>query len=55
MENEAIANWETLWKGVFLLTLLVFATMSVWVTIGGYRDLKLLLKRLKDNDTQDSQ
>lgn len=55
MENEAIAHWETLWKGVFILTVAVFATMSVWVTIGGYRDLKRLLKRLKDNEIPDDQ
>ena len=42
--------WITLWKVVFVATVAVFAGMSVWVTFGGWRDIKKLLARLRKSE-----
>lgn len=55
METESFAHWETLWKTIFLATIVVFAGMSIWVTIGGFQDIKKLFARLKEDETPDSQ
>ncbi len=52
METETYSTWETIWKLLFISTLVVFAAMSVWVTIGGYKDLKKLFSQL-ENENQD--
>ncbi|MBN2456655.1 MAG: hypothetical protein JXB29_09010 [Sedimentisphaerales bacterium] len=39
--------WILLWKIVFVLSTTAFAAMSVWVTIGGYRDIKKLFKKIE--------
>jgi len=39
--------WILLWKAVFILGVMVFAAMSVWVTIGGYHDIKRLFERVE--------
>ena len=39
--------WMWLWKIVFVLGVGVFSLMAVWVTIGGWRDVKDLLRDLK--------
>ncbi len=46
--------WQTLWTVLFFLSVAIFAGMSVWVTIGGYRDLKTLFRRLNEDQTNDS-
>jgi len=38
--------WILLWKAVFLITLFLFTGMAVWVTIGGYSDIKHLLSHI---------
>ena len=38
--------WIVLWKGVLILGLIAFAILSVWVTIGGYYDIKRLFEKL---------
>ena len=40
--------WVLLWKLVFIVTVLLFAGLSVWVTIQGAKDIKALLKRLRE-------
>lgn len=40
--------WISFWKIFFILTLALFAVMSVVITIGGYRDLKLLFKKMEE-------
>ncbi len=45
--------WETLWTILFFLSISIFALMSVWVSIGGFRDLKRLFQRLNEDVTSD--
>ena len=42
--------WMILWKAVFIFAIIIFTIMALWVTIGGYFDLKKLFKKLKDTD-----
>ncbi len=44
--------WQQLWTFLFFGALVIFALMSLWVTIGGYRDIKTLLQRLKDDTSE---
>jgi hypothetical protein len=39
--------WIGLWKIVFVAGVSAFALMAVWVTIGGWKDVKDLLRDLK--------
>ncbi len=39
-------NWALFWKYVFFVSVTVFALMSVWVTIGGFIDIKKLFADL---------
>ncbi len=41
--------WITLWKIVLIGGMGLFALMAVWVTIGGFRDIKKLLRILRQN------
>jgi len=41
--------WMNLWKVVFVVSLLVFAGMAVWVTIGGFRDIKRMFARIEES------
>ena len=41
--------WIWLWKTIFIVATLLFGAMGVWVTIGGFRDIKLLFKRLNES------
>ena len=41
--------WVVLWKLVLIGGLGLFAAMAVWVTIGGFFDVKKLLKTLKES------
>ncbi|MEN8254451.1 MAG: hypothetical protein ABFR33_03170 [Verrucomicrobiota bacterium] len=38
--------WEALWKTVFVCGLASFALLAVWVSIGGARDIKKMLRNL---------
>jgi len=40
--------WILLWKILFVAAIAVFAGMSVWVTIGGWQDIKTLFARLEE-------
>jgi len=42
--------WIYLWKSVLILGLVLFASMAVWVTIGGARDIKKLFQNISQND-----
>ena len=53
MEAESLGAWETIWKTLFIVTLIVFSCMSVWVTIGGFHDIKKLLKILSETEGED--
>lgn len=53
MESGSIETWALIWKVVFIVVMGVFAVMSVWVSIGGWADIKSLLKKLKDDPGDD--
>lgn len=40
--------WMTLWKVVFIISVAAFSIMSLWVTIGGARDIRSLLALLRE-------
>ena len=40
--------WMTLWKVVLVVSVILFAGMAVWVTIGGMRDIKRMFARLDE-------
>ena len=40
-----IETWEIIWTVVLVLSLGIFAVMSVIVTIGGFGDIKRLLTK----------
>ena len=37
------------WKIVFVLGLIIFTGMAVWVTIGGFKDIKTMLLRIQEH------
>ena len=47
--------WQTLWTLLFFGSITLFAGMAVWVTIGGYRDIKILFKRLNEDQSTDEE
>lgn len=49
--------WETIWTLIFFISLLLFAGMAIWVTIGGLGDIKRLFARMDDHheDTESSE
>lgn len=50
-------GWILFWKVFFVLTLVLFAGMSVWVIIGGFADIKRLFARMSEprRDTEDEE
>ena len=51
--NTSYDFWIVLWKAVFIVAVLVFAGMSMWVAIGGWRDVKDLFRRLDEERSSD--
>ena len=47
-----MAFWMLLWKVVLIAGLVLFAGMAVWVTIGGFGDIKKLFKRIRQSHHQ---
>ncbi|MFH1918306.1 MAG: hypothetical protein ABIP48_00250 [Planctomycetota bacterium] len=45
--------WIVLWKIVLIGGLILFGSMAVWVTIGGYYDIKRLFKRMAENHEEE--
>ena len=43
-----MAFWEILWKAVFFIGVGIFAMMAVWVTIWGFRDIKKLFQKMRE-------
>ena len=39
--------WMILWKTVFVIGVGIFAVMSLWVIVAGFRDIKRLLEKIK--------
>ena len=48
-----MSAWATLWKAVFVIGVGAFAIMAVWVTIQGARDIRFLLRTLRDERPED--
>lgn len=46
-------TWELIWKLVFILVLSTFAAMSIAVTFLGARDIKRLIRQLRDQDHEE--
>jgi hypothetical protein len=46
-------GWTTFWGWTLVIVLLVFTLVSVVVTIGGFSDIKMLLKSLSQSDSSD--
>jgi len=40
--------WVLLWQTVFVFVVVFFAGLSVWVTIQGARDIKALMRTLRE-------
>ena len=47
--------WVVLWKILLVGGLIVFGAMAVWVTIGGFLDIKRLFKRIAESHRQQQQ
>lgn len=45
--------WIVLWKIVLIGGLALFGSMAVWVTIGGYYDIKRLFKRIAESHEEE--
>ena len=45
--------WQTLWTLLFFGSITLYAGMAVWVTIGGFRDIKTLFRRLSEDQSND--
>ena len=40
-------SWQLIWEVVLAVAVTGFAVMAVVVTVGGFRDLRALMRRLK--------
>tara|TARA_B100000809_G_scaffold173124_1_gene170394 strand:- start:1170 stop:1343 length:174 start_codon:yes stop_codon:yes gene_type:complete len=45
-----ISSWATFWGWILGTSLVLFAVISVVVTIGGFRDIRELLAQADSND-----
>jgi len=52
-ESLPLEFWIVLWKIVLIGGLILFASMAVWVTIGGVFDIKRLFQRIAESHRQD--
>ncbi len=46
-------TWILFWKVFFVLVMIVFALMSILVTVFGAKDIKRLLKALGESDAKE--
>lgn len=46
-------SWELLWKVVLIAVVGAFSLMAILVTILGARDIKKLLRKLRDEEDDD--
>jgi|LWDU01.1.fsa_nt_gi hypothetical protein len=44
--------WIILWKATFIIGLLLFVGMAGWIIVGGFQDIKILFRRLKDRSDE---
>ena len=50
----SIESWSIFWKIVFVIGVSMFAILTIFVIVGGARDIRKLIQRLK-NDAEESQ
>jgi hypothetical protein len=48
-------SWELIWKTIFIFILCAFAVMAVVTTVLGARDVKDLLRDLKEDEEQEKE
>ena len=48
-----MAFWILLWKIVLIGSLCLFGGMAVWVTIGGFFDIKRLFARIAESHEEE--
>lgn len=46
--------WISLWKVVLIGSLALFGCIAVWVTIGGYFDVKRLFRTISESHREES-
>ncbi len=51
--KDEIGAWMLLWQIVFIVGVTVFAGMTVWVTVAGYRDIKRLIEKIKKSHEEE--
>ena len=44
--NVSDATWMAFWKNYIYIHIVISLSMIVWFTIGGFRDLKIMMERL---------
>lgn len=42
-------GWINFWGALLVVTLVVYALMVIYVSIGGFRDIKRMFRTLSDN------
>lgn len=47
-------GWMILWKIVFIAGVSIFVGMAVWVTIGGFADIKRLFERIREEHAEEN-
>ena len=47
--------WIVLWKIVLIGGLILFGSMAVWVSIGGFFDIKRLFARIAESHRQEEE
>ena len=46
--------WILLWKIVLVAALVLFSSMAIWVTIGGFFDIKRLFQRIAESHQEET-
>ena len=46
-------TWEILWKWFVILGVSAFGIVAVWVTIGGFFDVRRMFRELADQQEED--
>ncbi len=47
-------GWATLWGVLFVTAMVIFAAVAVVVTIGGFSDIRAMLKRITEQHAEDT-
>ena len=55
IQSPPLGFWIGLWKVVLIGALVLFGSMAVWVSIGGYFDIKRLFARLAESRQEEEQ